>query len=55
MYAVAPVTPLNVSLASVGLSAKKYTLLRALAPRNTLLPMDMTPAGIVIAVRDLAL
>ena len=54
IYAVAPVTPLNVSLASVGLSAKKYTLLSALAPRNALLPMDMTPAGIVIAARDRA-
>ena len=31
MYAVASVTPVNVSSSSVGLSAKKYTLLRALA------------------------
>jgi hypothetical protein len=31
IYAVALVTPLNVSPWSVGLSAKKYTLLRALA------------------------
>jgi hypothetical protein len=55
IYAVAPVTPLNASLAIVGLSPKKYTLLRALAPWNAKFPMDVTPAGMVMAVSALAL
>ena len=50
IYAVAPVTPLNALPASVGLSAKKYTLLRALAFTNACSPIDVTPAGMVIAV-----
>ena len=54
IYAVALLTPLNASLAIVGLFAKKYTLRRALAPKNAESPMDVTPAGMVIAVRALA-
>ena len=54
IYAVALLTPLNALLAIVGLFAKKYTLRRALAPKNAESPMDVTPAGMVIAVRALA-
>jgi hypothetical protein len=55
IYAVALVTPLNVLLWSVGLSPKKYTLFRALASSNAPDSMDVTPAGMVIAVRAVAL
>jgi hypothetical protein len=56
IYAVAPVTPLNASLAIiVGLFPKKYTLLREVALVNAPSPMDVTPAGMVMAVRALAL
>ena len=51
IYAVAPVTPLNASLAIVGLFPKKYTLLREVASENALAPMDVTPDGMVMAVR----
>jgi hypothetical protein len=55
IYAVALVTPANASLAIVGLSPKKYTLLRALAFSNALASMDVTPAGMVMAVRAVTL
>ena len=55
IYAVAPVTPLNASLAIVGLFPKKYTLLREVASLNAKSPMDVTPAGMVMAVSALAL
>jgi hypothetical protein len=55
IYAVAPVIPLNVPLSNVGFElVKKYTLFRAPASANALLPMDMTPAGMIIAARALA-
>jgi hypothetical protein len=54
IYAVAPLTPLNAAPAIVGLSPKKYTLLRALASSNAPHPMEVTPAGMVIAVSALA-
>jgi hypothetical protein len=55
IYAVAPVTPLNALLPIVvGAFPKKDTLLRELAPENAVAPMDMTPAGILIAVSALA-
>ena len=54
IYAVAPVTPLNALLAiTVGLFPKKYTLLRELAFSNALAPMDVTFAGMVMAVSAL--
>jgi len=54
IYAVAPVTPLNALLAIVGLFPKKSTLLREVASLNAKSPMDVTPAGMVMAVRALA-
>jgi hypothetical protein len=54
IYAVAPLTPLNAAPSIVGLSPKKYTLLRALAASNAPHPMEVTPAGMVMAVSALA-
>ena len=36
------------------LPAAKVTVLSALADRNAAVPMDVTPAGMVIAVRAIA-
>jgi hypothetical protein len=55
IYAVAPVTPLNASLAIiVGLFPKKYILLREVAFLNACVPIFVTPAGMVMAVSALA-
>jgi hypothetical protein len=54
IYAVAPLTPPNASVSSVGLSAKKYTLRRTLAYANARSPMDVTPAGMMMVVRAFA-
>jgi hypothetical protein len=54
IYALAPETPLNASVAIVGLSPKKYTLRKALAPANAFSPMDVTPAGMAMEVSPLA-
>ena len=57
IIAVRAVAPLNAaSLIDVSwLPAAKVTVSRLLAPLNVFASIDVTPAGMVIAVRELAL